>query len=266
MRSVEKPSALSLRPDPGWALFLDVDGTVLHLKETPDAVERSDRVCRILDELLPRLGGAVALVSGRPIDELDELFRPRRLPAAGQHGLERRDARGRRRAAPAPPGLDRLRASLKASAAGAPGVIVEEKSHALAVHYRQAPGIGDALRDAVRNLVREHAPDMQVMHGHMVIEIKPAGADKGSAIRDFMAETPFRGRVPVFIGDDTTDEDGFAHVNAAGGLSVRVGRSDRTAAGHVLSDVDEVVEWLGGWPARLGAPSRKREDAHEHQP
>ena len=266
MRPPERPSALNLRPEPGWALFLDVDGTVLHLRATPDEVRRCDRVCRILDELLPCLGGAIGLVSGRPIDELDELFRPHRLPAAGQHGLERRDVHGRRRAGPAPPGLDRLRAGLKASAAGAPGIIVEEKSHAVAVHYRQAPETADALQDLVRSMVREHAPEMQVMNGHMVIEIKPASANKGSAIRDFMAEAPFRGRTPVFIGDDTTDEDGFTHVAKAGGYAIRVGHSDRTAARHVLSDVDEVVAWLETWPACLRAPRRKREDTHEHQP
>ncbi len=260
MRSLERPSALSLRPEPGWALFLDVDGTVLHLKATPDEVRRCDRVCRILDELLPCLGGAIGLVSGRPIDELDELFRPHRLPTAGQHGLERRDVHGRRRAGPAPPGLDRLQAGLKAAAARMPGIIVEEKSHAAAVHYRQVPATEGALRDLVRNMVREHAPDMQIIHGHMVIEIKPTAADKGSAIRDFMAEAPFKGRTPVFIGDDTTDEDGFAHVNAAGGHAIRVGHTDRTAARHVLKDVDEVVAWLDSWPAclRHAAPETGR--------
>lgn len=250
MRS--RPSALSLVPDPGWALFLDVDGTVLHLARRPDEVERSERVCRVLAAVAGALDGAVGLVSGRPIEQLDALFRPCRLPAAGQHGLERRDARGRRHSAPRPEGIDRLREGLDDGLAGRAGVIVERKSHALAVHYRQAPEERAALQALVGGMVARLAPGMQVLRGNMVLEIKPADADKGSAIRDFMAEPPFRGRLPVFVGDDTTDEYGFAHVNAAGGHSIRVGPCGRSAARHALSDVDEVVEWLEGWPAALG--------------
>ncbi len=245
------PSALSLRPDPGWALFLDIDGTVLHLKRRPQEVERSARVCRVFDGLSDCLGGAVGLVSGRPISQIDVLFRPRRPPAAGQHGLERRDAGGRLLSPARPDGIDRLRDGLKKRLDGRTGVILEEKSHALAVHYRQAPRERQAVLDLAAALVPRLAPGMQIIDGDMVTEIKSAGASKGSAIRDFMEEPPFRGRLPVFIGDDTTDEDGFRFVNSAGGVGIRVGRSERSEARYSLSDVDQVVGWLEGWPELL---------------
>lgn len=253
-----KPSALALRPDRSWALFLDVDGTVLHLKPRPDAVAPSARVCRVLDGLTDCLGGAVGLVSGRPISQIDALFRPRRLPAAGQHGLERRDARGRLLRPPRPDGLDRLRDGLKKRLEGRAGVILEEKSHALAVHYRQAPRERRAMLDLAADLVPRLAPGMQLIDGDMVVEIKPAGASKGSAIRDFMNEPPFRGRLPVFIGDDTTDEDGFRFVDSAGGVGIRVGPSERSEARYALSGVDQVVGWLEEWPELLRKTAAER--------
>ena len=244
-------SALSLTPAPDWALFLDVDGTILHLRDTPDGVEAGKHLLEILETILSQLDGAVALVSGRSINNLDALFTPHRLPTAGLHGLERRDAGGRVHKVPEPEALDELRPPLLKLAATSTKVILEDKGHALAVHYRLDPELGNEIKDRVEEMVRPFAADLHVMHGKMVSEIKPWLADKGSAIRDFMTEPPFKGRVPIFIGDDTTDEDGFAYVNALNGHSVRVGDSADTAARYSLPGVDEVIAWLQDWRSLL---------------
>ncbi len=244
-------SARSLQPSTNWALFLDVDGTILHLRDTPDSVSASASLLDLLEAISSRLDGAVALVSGRSIDNLDTLFSPHRLPTAGLHGLERRNANGSVHRIPAPEALDELRPPLLKLAGSSTKVILEDKGHALAVHYRLAPDMAEEIKSQVEELVRPYVADLHVMHGKMVSEIKPWTADKGSAIRDFMAEVPFKGRIPVFVGDDTTDEDGFAYVNELGGHSVRVGTSESTAAHHILTGVDEVISWLTEWPALL---------------
>ncbi|HUU72281.1 MAG TPA: trehalose-phosphatase [Burkholderiales bacterium] len=241
-------SAFSLQPAPGWALFLDVDGTILHLRDTPDGVHASEELLNLLEAISDRLGAAVALVSGRSIDNLDALFAPHRLPTAGLHGLERRDATGTVHKVPESEELDTLRPPLLKLAGSSTKVILEDKGHALAVHYRLAPDMADQIKEQVEELARPFSVQLHVMHGKMVSEIKPRQADKGSAIRDFMAEHPFEGRIPVFIGDDTTDEDGFACVNEHNGYSVRVGESETTAARHLLCSVDDVIDWLSGWP------------------
>jgi trehalose 6-phosphate phosphatase len=251
MQNAHNQSAVSLRPASDWALFLDVDGTLLHLRQTPDGVNRSERVCQILEEIMACLGGAVALVSGRTIQNLDALFAPHRFPVAGLHGLERRDAEGVVHSHSESQVLDTLRPPLTEVANAHDGVIMEDKSRALAIHYRQAPDKANEIKSFVEGLVRPLAHELHVIHGKMVSEIKPWHADKGSAISDFMEETPFVGRVPVFIGDDTTDEDGFAFVNQMNGYSVRVGDGVETAARYSLKNVDEVIAWLESWPPFL---------------
>lgn len=236
-------SATTLSPRPDWALFLDVDGTLLHIAPTPDGVARSDAVCRLLSRLLPRLESGLALVSGRTIENLDHLFAPLRLPAAGLHGLERRDANGRLHMLGEAEALDHLRGPLAALAAGHQGLLLEDKGRALAFHYRLAPEQGACARKRIEALVAS-TPDLRLIHGKMVVEIKPRYADKGSAIRAFMAEPPFRNRIPLFIGDDATDEDGFRAVNALNGLSIHVGEVETTSAGYRLADVDQVWQWL----------------------
>jgi len=250
-RNMPTTSALSLQPAPDWALFLDVDGTILHLRDTPDSVEAGENLLNILEVILHRLDGAVALVSGRSISNLDSLFSPHRLPTAGLHGLERRGADGIVHRVEEPAALDELRPPLLKLAGSSMKIILEDKGHALAVHYRLAPDMADDIKSLVEQLVRPFSADLHVIHGKMVSEIKPWLADKGSAIRDFMAEAPFRGRVPVFVGDDTTDEDGFAYVNEMNGHSVRVGNSEATAARYNLAGVDQVIGWLQSWPSLL---------------
>ena len=185
----------------------------------------------------------MALVSGRSIEDLDRLFSPLRLPAAGLHGLQHRNGDGRLRQLGEAEALDHLRQPLRALAARHEGLLLEDKGRALALHYRRAPDRGpDALR-TIEGLVAAEA-DLRLIHGKMVIEIKPRHADKGSAIEGFMAEPPFHGRRPVFLGDDVTDEDGFLAVNRMGGHTVHIGNSRTTAAGYSLADVDHVRAWL----------------------
>lgn len=243
--------AQALRPAADWALFLDVDGTILHFADTPDGVAASDRVARLLRQISRSLQGAVALVSGRSIANLDHLFGPHVLPLAGLHGLERRDARGRLHMLGEAEALEHLRAPLSELADSLDGVLLEDKGRALAVHYRMAPDKAGEIRQRVETLVRPSVRDLRIIHGKMVSEIKPRHADKGSAIQAFMDEAPFVGRVPVFIGDDVTDEDGFVAVNALKGLSIHVGDGAASAARYRLPDVDRVIDWLETWPSAI---------------
>lgn len=233
----------SVAGNPFWAVFLDVDGTVLKIAPTPDVVEVSESLKHVLDKLRPLLGGALALVSGRTIADLDYLFAPLHLPAAGLHGLERRDARGNLHREAKPGALGDIRAALEEFASDHAGVMVEDKTHAVAVHYRQAPKAKRKLRVEVERLVAAR-DDLQVLDGKMVFEIRPHGIDKGTAIKAFLAEPPFVGRQPIFLGDDVTDEDGFAFVNEVGGHTIRVGGRGKTAARFRLPDVAAVIEWL----------------------
>lgn len=229
--------------NPLWAVFLDVDGTVLKIAPTPDAVEVSDSLRHVLDKLRPLLGGALALVSGRTIADLDYLFAPLHLPTAGLHGQERRDARGKVHREDKRAALEDIKATLEDFASNHAGVLIEDKTHAVAVHYRQAPKAKRKLRAEVQRLVEARA-DLQILDGKMVFEIRPRGIDKGTAIKAFLAEPPFVGRQPIFLGDDVTDEDGFAFVNSKGGHTIRVGGRGKTAARFRLPNVTAVIEWL----------------------
>jgi len=224
---VSPPEAHSA--DTPWCLFLDVDGTLLEIAPTPDAVRVDDHLTRLLADVSNALDGAVALVSGRAIAALDRLFAPRRWPAAGLHGLERRDADGRlHRHEPGRQRLDRVRLTLLYLAARTPGILLEDKGLAIAVHYRAAPEIEPTLRRTLRELTDELAPDYHLLEGKQVFELKPSSATKADAVRAFMNESPFAGRRPIYVGDDVTDLDGFAAVERVGGLSVAVG--DRVQA------------------------------------
>ena len=232
----------TLRPTSQWALFLDVDGTILGFADTPDGVAPGRRLTRVLREIDACLGGAVALISGRTIANLDQLFAPWKPPVAGLHGLERRDAAGRLHALGEAEALEHLRLPLTQLAAYHDGAILEDKGRALAIHYRQVPDAAAGIRQRVGELVQPCSSELRVIHGKMVSEIKPQHADKGSAIHAFMGEAPFAGRLPVFIGDDVTDEDGFAAVNALDGHTVHVGGGTVTDARFGLSSVDDVIE------------------------
>lgn len=234
------------------ALFIDVDGTLLEIAPRPELVRVPPSLAELLLRLSTERDGALALISGRPIAELDRLFRPWQGAAAGLHGIERRcpdgsyasalsgDADGAAAAA-----LGRLRSELEALARQWPGVFLEDKGRTLALHYRAIPEAETPIRDAAVRLVREYAAVLRLIAGKMVVEFQPRHHDKGRVIAAFMAEPPFRGRVPVYLGDDTTDEDGFAEVNRRGGVSIRVGPSGITGAAFELPSVRSALDWLG---------------------
>ena len=237
-----------------WALFLDIDGTLLRIADTPDAVTVHPRTTRLLKEIIAALDGAVALISGRTIAGIDRLFAPLRLPAAGQHGVERRDAAGRiHRASVDAARLRHAVGPVREFAQKHRGLVFEDKGYSVALHYRRAPAMKDAAHDVVLSAASRLEGAFEAQHGKMVIELKPTGADKGTAIEDFMKEPPFAGRVPVFIGDDVTDEQGFRAVNALGGHSIKVGEG-ATCAQWRLRDAAAVLAWLRQWPATQ-APS-----------
>jgi len=226
------------------AWFLDIDGTLLELAATPGEVRVERGILATLTRLRDSSGGAVALISGRAVAVVDELFAPLRLPAAGQHGIERRDAAGVTHYHKA--GSQRIaaaRQSLTVWAAVRPELLLEDKGLSLALHYRQAPAMESEVRRFVETVVAASDSELCLQAGKMVIEIKPAGRDKGKAIAEFLEEPPFRGRLPVFVGDDVTDEYGFKLVNRLGGVSIKVGDGP-TGASRRLLDVAAVRRWL----------------------
>jgi trehalose 6-phosphate phosphatase len=231
-------------PRPDWAYFVDIDGTLLDLAELPSGV-RFDQALRDLLEALHRAtGGAVAPISGRSIADIDALFDGLRLPAAGQHGIERRDAAGRVTRHPFPAErLDWARERLAATTARHRGLWLEDKGLSLALNYGRAPRLGGYAHRLVRSLAARLGAQFCVQPGKRIVELKPAGKDKGAAVLEFMQEDPFKGRTAVFVGDDATDEYGFATVNRLGGHSIKVGPG-RTVARWRLRNVAAVRAWL----------------------
>jgi len=232
------------------AIFLDIDGTLLEHAERPDAVHIDAAVHRLLQALQRGSGGALALISGRSMHDIDRLFAPLALPAAGLHGVERRDAAGvLHRHEFAVASLRRAAARIGEFAALHAGLLFEDKGSNLALHYRLAPDFAGAARSAVREAAQLLGEGFEVLEGKMVVELKPSGRDKGMAIEEYMREAPYAGRLPVFVGDDLTDEYGFGVVNRLGGQTIKVG-AGATAARYRVADAAAVRAWLGEWAAR----------------
>jgi trehalose 6-phosphate phosphatase len=218
---------------PASALFLDFDGTMVDIAPQPHAVHVPEPLIAVLRDLHDHLGGAVAVISGRPIEQLDAFLEPLKLPAAGVHGAERRNARGELVLQDTHP-LHRVERAAHALAKRHPSLLVENKRGSLALHYRQAPEL-EAESIRVMQEAVDHSPGLTLLRGKMVVEAKPGGASKGRAIEEFLREEPFAGRTPVFIGDDVTDEAGFSTVQRLGGVGVKVGNG-ATAATRRLAD------------------------------
>lgn len=231
-------------PSVEWAYFLDVDGTLVELAAHPDAVIVPQALRDMIAASHRHCGGALAVVSGRSVAALEAMLGIPGLAMAGQHGLERRDPDGSvRQLVLAPAALDEVAALLAPLHARHPGLLLERKGMSLAIHYRQAPRLGSHLHRLLGDFLASSPRGLQLQKGKYVLELKPAGHDKGSAIAAFMAQAPFEGRKPVFIGDDLTDEHGFAMVNAMQGISIKVGRGATRAAWR-LPDVTAVRAWL----------------------
>ncbi|URX64504.1 trehalose-phosphatase [Luteibacter anthropi] len=236
---------------PDCALFLDADGTLLAFADDPDKVAPATGLMATLDALHDTLGGALALVSGRAIDGLDRIFDRPHWAAAGQHGLERRDGSGHTRTMPVDRDeLAKLRAAAHAVARELPGVRVEDKSWSVALHCREHPGYEDELRRRAPVLVAAF-PGFELQPGSHVYEFKPRGMDKGVAVAAFLDEPPFRGRTPIYLGDDLTDEHAFAVVLARAGHAIRVGDRTPSCATFTLSSPADVQDWLDDVNKRL---------------
>src|SRR3954447_13557049 len=238
--------------DPASALFLDVDGTLLEIAPRPELVRVPPGLPGLLERLARQREGALAPISGRPLADLDGLFQPWRGAAAGLHGAERRRSDGslnESRHSPADraaaAALDRLRPALTECERRWPGAWLEDKDRTLALHYRAIPEKKAEIRNTVEPLAEQESGALRLIAGKMVFEFQPRHHIKGAVIAAFLAEPPFRGREPVFVGDDTTDEDGFVAVNSRGGVSVRVDpTAGSTAALYNLPCVAEVLNWL----------------------
>jgi trehalose 6-phosphate phosphatase len=215
------------------ALFLDFDGTLVEIAAHPEAVRVPAGLVGTLGRLQRLLGGAVAVVSGRPIAQIDGFLDPLALCVAGVHGAERRRADGSRDWLPVPP-LQPVEDCASALVREHPALRLETKRGSLALHYRQAPQLEGLCLHAMAEAVAR-APGLALLRGKMVVEAKPAQATKGQAIEAFLREPPFAGRTPIFVGDDVTDEPGFAVVQALGGVGVKVGPGP-TVAMHRMAD------------------------------
>jgi trehalose 6-phosphate phosphatase len=228
------------------AFFLDVDGTLLEMAPTPDAVVVDPELLAMLRALVLGSGGAVALVSGRAIGVLDDLFKPLLLPCAGLHGFERRSASGvyARRALPPEALLNEVRGVFSRLVAEHPGLLLEDKRFSLALHYRLAPHLEPLVMERVASLAAALAPHFELQRGRYVAEIRPSQANKATAVAEFMQEEPFRGRRPLCLGDDLTDEYAFEWVNAAGGISIAVGTERDSHAQWHLQSVAVARAWL----------------------
>lgn len=224
------------------ALFLDLDGVLAPLAPTPEAVGPVARRTAVLVALEARLEGRLAILSGRTLDEIDRISDGAARSASGVHGLERRRGDGEPERAEASPRVRDAVEAFEDFARTRPGVIVEDKGVAAGLHYRQSPNSRDDATALAERLA--NATGLKLQPGHMVLELKTPGADKGKALTAFMGEIPFSGAMPVMLGDDLTDEYGFEAATVLGGFGVLVGADRPTAARYRLDDVEAVLTWL----------------------
>src|SRR5476651_1338144 len=227
------------------AILLDIDGTLLDLAPTPREVWVPPGLAKTLNRLLEKTSGALALVSGRSLNDIDLIFAPEQFPAVGGHGAEMRLATDSEAVATHAPPMDKeLKRRLAAIAKLSPGILLEDKGYSLALHYRLAPHAEKAIYEAI-SLIRADLPNapIEVMPGKCVYEIKHSGFNKATGVLELMAHEPFRGRRPLFIGDDVTDESVFALMPDLGGLAFSVGRRAQGVAGH-FDEPRDVREWL----------------------
>lgn len=224
------------------ALFLDFDGTLVDMADAPDLIAVPATLPDLLLRLSERLGGRVALVSGRALADLERHLGCTGFAVSGSHGLELRLSDGRTLSAPPAGDIEEVRTAIARFAAERPGLLVEDKPAGIAVHFRQAPEQEQEVDAFLGDLALRSG--LAVQHGKMVIELRPQGADKGDALRILMGEPPFAGARPLFVGDDLTDEHAFAAAAALGGAGVLVGAPRDSAARWRLPDVAAVARWL----------------------
>jgi trehalose 6-phosphate phosphatase len=238
-----------MRRDPEWALFLDFDGTLVEIAERPDEVEVAPGLSGVLSRLRDTLDGALALVSGRSIAVLDRFMAPLSFDAAGLHGVEYRLAGRLSPCRPEKhPALRAALAALPERIPPHPGILIEDKGCSFAVHWRLAPDAGDEVMAVLEPVIAALGPEYRLQRGKAVAELLPAHAAKGPIIAYFLTKPPYRGRRPIFIGDDLTDEHGFETVNDLGGVTIRIGNG-RTGAQHRIATPAALRERLAAWAA-----------------
>ncbi|MBB1201357.1 trehalose-phosphatase [Enterobacteriaceae bacterium 89] len=245
-----------------YAFFFDLDGTLAEIQPHPDQVTLPKPIIAALQKLAEQQNGALALISGRSMTELDSLVAPHRFPLAGVHGAERRDISGHKHIVSLPENLAQdLEQWLVEGLKPLAGCELENKGMAFALHYRQAQQHEQAIQQLAQQTVARFE-GLALQPGKCVVEIKPAGINKGAAVEAFMAEAPFADRIPVFVGDDLTDEAGFAVVNQAGGISVKVGQGS-TQAQWRLAGVTATHQWLLELIQQDNTALSDRRDGHE---
>ena len=238
----ESPQAPPLSLLDGAALFLDFDGTLVELAETPDAIQVSPALSPLIQRLAKRLDGRLAIISGRAIKDLERHLLCSGIAVSGSHGLELRLRNGSHVPLGVSRELDHARERTALYAASIPGLLVEEKPFSLALHYRKAPEREAEVHSFMTKLAE--STGLALQRGKMVVELRPVGADKGDAVRALMAEPEFAGARPLFVGDDLTDEDAFRAAASLGGAGILVGAERETAAEWRLDDVAAVAVWL----------------------
>ena len=240
------------------AVLLDFDGTLVGIADRPEAVELKAQTVETLARLEDALEGAIAIVSGRSIADIDRILGAPRFAVAGIHGLERRGSDGTLHADDYDlAALEDIAEVLGGFTREEPGLRLERKPGSVALHYRQRPELEARCRAAAAAAI-EGRPDARLLTGKMVVEVKLSRRSKADAVTDFMAEPPFAGRTPLYAGDDVTDEDAFRAVAELGGISIKIGRGE-TAAGYFAEDDEVFLDWLDRLSIRLAGSRASRE-------
>jgi trehalose 6-phosphate phosphatase len=254
MSEIDSERSLASKAHESCALFLDFDGTLVDIVERPDAVRIDPALPDVLRRLQERLGGALAIISGRPIAFLDPHFAPHHFDIAGLHGLEHRI--GGRIFLCDPdehPALREMVGRLTDTVAQKPGILIEDKGCSVAIHWRLAPQEKDFALATARAAIEALGGHYRVQYGKAVAEILPAAAGKGKVIEKFLHQAPYAGRRPIFAGDDLTDENGFKTVNAHDGLSIRIGEGE-TIARLRLATPAALRHALSAWASEGSLP------------
>lgn len=246
---------------PQLAIFTDFDGTLVELAETPDEIDVPHSLAAELERAVRELDSAFAVITGREIADIDRFLAPLHLPIAGAHGTQRRRADGFVETVDPATLLaaEEIAHAIEPLVAANPALIMEAKEGAVALHYRQAPELEDTARIAMEDALH-HVTDFTLISGKMVFEARPSGVNKGDALRAFMREEPFLGRTPIFIGDDTTDEDAFIAAQELGGVGIKLGEGDTSARMRIanVASVRALIKGLGDIAAR----DRELADTH----
>ncbi|HEY0031645.1 MAG TPA: trehalose-phosphatase [Devosia sp.] len=238
---------------PQLAIFTDFDGTLVELAETPDDIDVPQNLAAELERAARELDSAFAVITGREIADIDRFLAPLHLPIAGAHGTQRRRADGFVETAdPASMlGAEEIAHAIEPLVMAHPGLLMESKEGAVALHYRQAPELEETARAAMEEALH-NVTDFTLVSGKMVFEARPSGVNKGEALRAFMREEPFLGRTPIFIGDDTTDEDAFIAAQELGGVGIKLGEGETAARMRIanVASVHALIKGLGDIAAR----------------